>query len=416
MIATDATDLDALAAELQRDGVVVDQAVGSGEAQEYHDRIAELVRNIPFPVYVALVEMPDGVSSGGGSGNEALAALLHRRIGGAGLYVVGSDEGSKRVVSYGLDATPALVSLSDSSNQKLIEAAAEDLAGDHVWVPMVVEAEAVVRAAEDLVEIGRANDHGNGYPSTLDADTVDDLARRAVALHARSDWRPSVEYLPIRPASNGLSAVLAVLAGSAVALFLGQTLRGWPSRRRGTAARPAVRVSRTHPALDRVREEERVRSSLQVLARRLERAAGDGSLDQDLYLRAQSAREAAEQYADSDELVDLVGARALVRTGERDLARARGGKRGAYRACFFDPRHAEAAAVAGWRLGEGVVRVPCCRRCAKDAEAGREPATLAVERRGRVQPYYTQDDVWAQTGFGTLTDTFAADVLRWRKP
>ena len=55
------TDLDALAEALRGDGVVVDRVMGSGEAQDAHDRIARLVRETPFPVYVALVQQPDGL-------------------------------------------------------------------------------------------------------------------------------------------------------------------------------------------------------------------------------------------------------------------------------------------------------------------------------------------------------------------
>lgn len=410
MIAADGGELDRLADALRADGVVVDRVMGSGEAEASHDRLVELVRNVPFPVYVALVELPEGVTTGrGGDANEALAALLHRRIGGKAVYVVGSEEGAQRVVTYGLDASGALFSLSDYANRELVRDAAQRKAGGHVWIPAVVEAEGTVREAEELLALARRDASGD-YPSTLGDDEVEELANRAVALQSRATWRGRTAYVPIRPASSGTSALLAVLAGSSVALFLGQTLRGWPGRR-ATRAVPARRRDRASGP-DPAQEAARAEAALDVLVRRLERSAGDRSLDADLYSSALAAREAAGRYAGSQEEVEVAGVRALVRTGERDLARSRGGRRGIFRPCFFDPRHAEATVEAGWRLGQGEVGVPCCRPCAKDVAAGREPQTLTVRRRGRDVPYYTRDDVWARTGFGSLTDTFARDVLR----
>lgn len=416
MFATDASDLDVLAEALREDGVVVERVMGAGEAQDSHDRLVELVKNVPFPVYVALVKMPEGVAGErSGAANEALATLLHRRIGGAGMYVVGSEAGPQRVVSYGLDASGALLSLSDSANDRLVRAAAEERAGGYVWIPQVIEAEGTVRAAEELLELARRDSSALDYPSTLGEAEVEELADRAVALHARSNWHGNTAFVPVRQVSTGRSTLIGVLAGSAVALFLGQTLRGWPGRRREDQQPGSKSVGEAAPrsGTDSAQEAARARASLEVLAKRLERAASDTRLDQELYARALAAREAAERYVDSDDPVELAGARALVRAGERDLARSRGGRRGIFRPCFFDPRHAEAPGEVGWRLGQGQVRVPSCRRCTKDVTAGREPATLTARRRGRDVPYYTRDDVWARTGFGALTDSFARDVLRY---
>lgn len=430
MLATDSGDLDRLADALRVDQVVVDRAMGAGEAQESHDRLVELVREVPFPVYVALVEMPDGVAgSRGGAANEALATLLHRRIGGEGLYVVHSDQGGPSVTAFGLGVSSSRLYLSDAANRDLLR----DAAGDDVWVPAVVLAEGTVRAAAELVEVAGRDDVVVQDPPTLEPSDVEELAERAVALDARARWRPGAPVTsPTTTAPSVLApTVVGVLAGAAVALFLGQTLRGWPgagagrtsgrtisARRREKgrpARRPVARVTpRAAPRVDLRAEAAAAATALGAFVRRLERAAGDASLDPELHASAVTAREAAERYVGSRAELDVVGLRVLVHAGERDLTRARGRRREVYRACFFQPRHGEATSAAGWQLGQAEVRVPCCRRCAADVADGHEPETLTVSRWGRRVPYYTRDDVWARTGFGALTDTLARDVLMAR--
>src|SRR5690606_15299781 len=132
------------------------------------------------PVYVALVRKPESVSGDGHQSSESLAALLHRRIGGKGMYVVGTTKGLPVIVSYGLGADPALLSLSASSNEDLIEDEAERSSDYGSLLPGVVEAEAHVLEAEALVEEARVHDEAGYYPSTMDEAEVRALAERSV--------------------------------------------------------------------------------------------------------------------------------------------------------------------------------------------------------------------------------------------
>ncbi|WP_110239340.1 hypothetical protein [Nocardioides gilvus] len=434
MLAADATDLDALADALRVDGVVIDRVMGSGEAQESHDRIAALIREVPFPVYVALVRTPDGVTGEGHRSSESMAALLHRRLGGKGLYVVATTSGTPVIVSYGLGADPALLSLSASSNEELIEQEAERR-GVRLSLPDVVEAEAHTLEAEALVAEAQEHNEAGYYPSTLDEEEVRALAERSVAVFERAEWRPrSEKFVDVRTASTGFSVLVGGVVGLVVALLLGQSLRGWPrhasqvasrgtskSKSRGLSAAsprtPPVDPPPAPPAPGTpVLSTERARATTLVgaLAKQLSRVDLQRA-DADLVTTATTARTAAEHLLDSEDVADLVGAQVLARTGSRDLERARRGGKEAYRPCFFDPRHGEASGRIGWRLGQGQVEVPCCRRCSADVTAGREPEVLRLKGRRGPRPYWDRQDVWARTGFGAVSDSLAAEVLRERE-
>lgn len=416
MMSGDSGDLDRLAEALREDGVVVDVSMGSGEAQESHDRIAQLVREVPFPVYVTLVDrLPEQVAGAerGGDVHEALAALLHRRIGGEGLYVVGSPNGPSRVTAYGLDARPAPLSLLNYANQDLLQAGVEESVGEHLRVPAVVNAEATVREAAELVERAREGASGQ-YDPTLDEDEAAELSERAQQLGLRADWRPGSDYVEIRSASKGLSALVGTLTALGAALLLGQSLRGWP-RRRSEAAPGAPVVSGPPPPPDLEAERGLATKELGRLVSRLA-AAGGPPRDGEALTGALTARDTAELLMDSGDVADLIGARVLVRIGLRQLRRAERGQGTPYQPCFFDPRHPEAKEEAGWRLGQAQVRVPCCGRCHRALVKGGEPETLRVaSRRGRPVPYYERDDVWARTGFGATSPDLARDVLDERR-
>src|SRR5690606_16389523 len=145
-------DIDRLAEALQVYGVVIDQAVGAGRAAETHDRIAQMVKETPFPLYVAMVTHPRGLGGDGSAAAAGPAALPHRRIGGKGVYVVGTSDSIPRIVSYGLGADPALLQLSASADSDLVQAALRRENEDYVYVPHVLRAETWARQAGDLVE------------------------------------------------------------------------------------------------------------------------------------------------------------------------------------------------------------------------------------------------------------------------
>lgn len=414
MLAADGGDLDRLADALRVDGVVVDQAMGSGEAEQAHDRIAEIVRETPFPVYVALLEDTHGVSGESVDVNEALAGLLHRRLGDEqAFFVVDTPDGIPAVVSYGLGVESSLFSYRYADRDQLDAAlhdAVVDTLGHGASTPSVVLAELWAERADDYVSAEREGDGGVDDLPPLTAEEVDGLVDLAVPLVVRDDWRPEhTSFVDVRPASTGFTAVVSLLTGVVVALLLGQTLRGWPRRRTATR-RPEVT-----PRGPRVPEVDPVRSRAGALLDALthELAAADpDDLDRDLVDAADAARAAAEMLIDSDEVGDLLGVQALALTGRADLRRARRPRVAAYRPCFFDLGHGIAGHAVGWRLGQGTVEVPCCRQCRTDVRAGRTPSMLHLPGRRGPEPYWEREDVWARTGFGAVTDSLARDVLR----
>jgi hypothetical protein len=110
----------------------------------------------------------------------------------------------------------------------------------------------------------------------------------------------------------------------------------------------------------------------------------------------------------------LVGALTLARTGVRDAERVLGRASQPYRCCFLDPLHGAGVREASWRLGETTVSVPVCPACRRRLDAGRDLTPLLVRRGWRTRPYYELGDVWARTGYGSLVDDYAAQVLAER--
>ena len=415
------TDVDALAEALRVDGVVVDRVMGAGAAQESHDRIAALVRETPFPVYVALVDQPDGLPSDAGTdATDVLAGLLSRRLGD-GLYVLDTTDGIQQVYSFGLDADPVRMSLGAGRNADVLDEAMQEAGRyrigteDYLYPPAVAKAEAQVLAAEGLVEMAR-EPVGADYSATLDESEAADLAGYAVRVAATADWRPSSEeHVAVRAASSGLSALVGGLGGLVVALLLGQSLRGWP--RRGTARR----TDATAPAgpaggpPDLETERRLAADHADALSRSLEATDWDRVRDRDLAARALTARDAVEPLLDSADVGDVIGARVLARMGAHDLGRGRRGSGAALVPCFFDPRHPDGTARASWRLGDGMVEVPCCVACATAVGHDGTPRLLRLPHRRGTAPYWERGDVWARTGFGAVTDDLARDVLADRR-
>lgn len=417
------TDVDALAEALREDGVVVDRVMGSGAAQESHDRLAALVRETPFPVYVALVEHPDGLPSGDRiEAAEALAGLLHRRLGD-GLYVLQTTDSIQREFSYGLGADPARLSLGAGSNADALDEAMQEAGRyrigteDYLYPPAVATAEAQVMAAEDLVAMA-SQESGDDYPVTLDEDDVADLARYAVRVAATADWRPATDgYVEVRAASRGFSTLVGGLAALVVALIVGQALRGWPRRgapRRPDAGKEATPAMPVDSAPDLEDERGRATRVADTLGRALERTDWDSVRDRDVAARALTARDAIEPLLASDDVGDLIGARVIAHTGTHDLGRGRRGSGAPLVPCFFDPRHPDATTTASWRLGDGMVDVPCCQACGAAVVHDGTPRLLRLPHRRGTVPYWERDDVWARTGFGAITDDLARDVLAER--
>lgn len=412
------TDLDALAEALREDGVVVDRVMGSGDALGAHDRIAALVREVPFPVYVALAEHPAGLPTDSGvESTEILSGLLHRRLGD-GLYVVDTPEGIMQVTSYGLGADSSRLALTASANSDVLDETMQDVGDyslgtpDYLSPPPVAQAALHAMAAEELVEAA-VERSGAEWPPTVSPDEVEALARDAVATARLAEWRPRSEgYVEVRLASSGFSALVGTLSGLVIALLIGQTLRGWPRRGKprpaaAVAQRPPGRPAPPDPEVERARAAELA----EKLSGDLERVDWDTVADRDVAGRALTARDAVEALLGSDDVADLVGAQVVARSGSRDLARGRRGAGKALVTCFFDPRHPDAGGKVSWRLGDGEVDVPSCTACARSVAGGDTPDHLRLRARRGTAPYWERDDVWARTGFGSVSDFVARDVL-----
>lgn len=387
--------VDALEQALREQHVIVHETLGGGDTDGAFDRISELVAELPFAAYVAVVETPDDVDAGIDSGR-FLATALSRRIGEPGLYIVDTPDAvmGVRMVGTGWDETTF-------SLQKSTDAEAVERRSGYQVLSPTVDVEVVLQTASASPPQGADSDYDE--VSLADA-VVEDLAERERALQPYE--RPDLDDDdPPEPWSEGKRWMVGTAVGAGLLAALLQSLWGWPGwrRRPGAATKPGgtqpARASAV-PEIEQLRED--AAAQLTALAESLPAAPAGERLD-----RATLAREAAEPLLYSDDLLDVVGALVLARAGRREVSIAVGRARSPYRVCFFDPRHSTAGQQVRWRFGDADVEVPVCRPCRRDVEAGRTPETLQEPRRGRSRPYYEGDSVWAETGFGTLTSDLA---------
>lgn len=373
--------IDALAAQLRQDPVLIHDTRGSGDAAGADARLTALASELPFPVYVALVEPPDDADAGSDQAR-FLATALSRRLG-TGLYIVDVPDAvfEAKLVVEGRDDTT--FSLQSTTNEEAVDAALPPM---RTQLPPVIEAEVAILTAAQ----GEPADYDT---PNLPESIVADLAQRADDLAPFTNFSSEAdEEDPPESWSAGKRFMVGTVAGLGSALLLWQTLVGWPGWRRRPKDRAATRAEE-----DRERLRRRARGTLDRLAQQLA-DAGTGPE----WLAATSAREAADLLIESDDRADLAGALVLARMGERQLSRTHR----PYRPCFFDPLHGEGTRSASWRFGEASVEVPVCRVCERTLAAGGAPQAF---RRGR-RPYFEDDDLWARTGFGALTDDLPAQV------
>ena len=113
---------------------------------------------------------------------------------------------------------------------------------------------------------------------------------------------------------------------------------------------------------------------------------------------ARGCLDSAEQLAESDDPLEVVGALVLVTTGQTALSKGPW----PFHPCFFNPLHG--AAWSQVRAGAGGGSVPTCNKCADRVERGDEPESLIVGNGFWSRPYYQGSTVWARTGYGSLVD------------
>lgn len=214
--------------------------------------------------------------------------------------------------------------------------------------------------------------------------------------------------------------LLAAVVGAYLAIRAARALRDARRRREAEHGAGDAQV---------VASPAEVEEALTRLAEELARAPV--RLDDLGYRRAQRCRDAAERYVDRDAERDRVGVLLLCRDGSTWLAGGEPAPR-----CYFHPGHrtddglvtvGATTAAAGTPTVVAVddldAQVPCCRRCAAHVADGVQPDALRVAgevgavEEGR-RAYHEVDDSWTRTGYGSVSDEWAQQVLdeSWTPP
>ena len=404
--ADDSADtVNKVADELRDDPILIHEVMGAGDTAGMEKRLTDLAADLPYDTYVALVNAPPDIAQKTDNPSEYLLQLLHRRLDRPGLYIVQTTKGSVAVEAWGTDVDGTTLRLTASDNSRLIVDRLGELHGDDIrTLPAPVYAEVVLRSADDP-----PSEPGDDSYVTMSSDEVDEIADMPQAY-------VSTDTL-VEPEESRTGFKWMVVVGSAlfILLVVQQTLRrAWPGWRRGPkkAQEPAP-TPKADVDVEKLRD--RARRELTELATGLSQTPADMS-NPEYVQQAMLARTAAEHLHDSDDVADVVGVLVLAYTGQRDLVRARTPEPPEpYRCCYFNPLHGEHTAQVGWQFGDATLHVPVCAACASAQKSGRTPDSLTV-RRGRTErPYYERDDVWARTGFGSLTDELGDAVLEARR-
>jgi hypothetical protein len=387
---------------LRQDPILLESAMGSGRTAELKQRLVALAHELPYPVYVALVSHPRDLPPSAHSG-EDLAAALHTGLGKPGLYIVETTkERALTAQAFGI-GLPGTYGLQADSNVDRLQDGMRQRHGEHqVYLAPAIDAEAAMKTTRHPIRDDTGGDFP--FPQTLAAAEVDDLLDQQDEL-----MTPEVGE------EGAHSARIVAGTGVGVGLLLGIPLLTWLWRRQRRQL-SAVRAERdrrrgltTHilsgTSLAEVRR--RAASELVTLAEEL-RDLPVPARHPEPVQQALLARDAAEILHRGDGPAAVIGALVLARIGRREVARAGQGSRAAYRPCFFDPLHGEASTSARWEYGEGDVAVPVCARCGAALRSGGLVTALAL--RGK-RPYFEGEDVWARTGFGSLVDDFAGQIL-----
>ena len=395
------SSVDEIASALRQDPILVHETLGAGRTASLHDQLTELAAEVPVDVYVALVNTPPSVAEDADDTSGYLIQALHNRLEKPGLYVVATPDGALAVETFGIDADSTVLSLMVSDNVNLVHARIREAHGlDEGGATLALTAEIALRTAAD-----QQPEAGSDSYATMTNDEIDELASLPYAYQSEDDV--------VEPAESRTGFIWMVGATSGVVLLLlvQQTLRrAWPGWGRRAPAKPKRRTQ-SAPTDDIETVRGRAGRELTRLATALSRAPAEVPHQEHLQ-QAMLARTAAEHVHGSEEMADVVGALVLARTGLRDVERASMPESGEpYRCCYFNPLHGKSTTTVGWQFGDAMLRVPACDRCAGAHKRGHAPDSLTVLDGHRERPYYERDDVWARTGFGSLSDEFGGAAL-----
>ncbi|MCD4525891.1 hypothetical protein [Nocardioides sp. cx-173] len=387
-------DLDALVAALREDPVHVQQVRGNGHTAEVDAALTRIVESSDIPVYVALVgNLPDLAVD---DPTEDLGIRLQSQLDPDAVYVVA-------VGSRGTDFHYG------GSDPDLAHAIYEGLKPTYPdWEDEDAPRASDAGRAAILASIVADEDH------TVSEELVDTYTSSATWTQA--GYRESKQpYLHVEVVSA------SVFVGVLVALVGWRLTRTW-ALRAVTAAPPAPQRGRKPPAstveaaIDRPGADlETVRrdatSTLDKLAAELTARPNGPGVDDAL-----GCRVAAEQVLGSHDLLDVVGALVLARTGRallKDHDRP-------YRPCFVNPLHGRGYLEIDLPAGGGSVAVPVCRRCSEARSSSRRRPDALLEPRSSWlpmpdRPYYEGDTVWARTGYGSLDPDLWRHVTQERR-
>lgn len=359
--------LDDIVAGLRQDPIMVQTAMGAGDAEGVHDLLTELAAKVDVPVFVVLSSTPAELADVERPAEQATAVL--QQALGDGLYIVKFTDGASFVEGYGrakdLDYSPG----------QSAQSRASDL-GPHKYndVTAAFEAELVLRsAAEPGQEISDATlrgwlDSPHAFAPDIDDSLADHLARRWV-------------YATV--------AAVTVLIGCLALLWL--SVKAPMSNRRDRVEEPpgppsqidAEALSAAHSRFD---------------------ALTATQLGSPYATAAEEALAAADLVAATGDRLDQIGAWVLAQQADRALDRIARPSLAPYRPCTINPVHGEASATV--RLAGSAIDAPVCRACGRTQSEFLNVSTW----RGR-RPYLDTNTVWARTGFGALVDDLARQVI-----
>lgn len=397
-----------IVAQLDRNPVLVEEVMGNGNTDAIREALSAKAARSSVPVHVVLTKAPRSLTTDNTA--EELLTLLHARSGQDGVWFVATaDTGHTAMAVYGdIDPSVAndetLLSLAVHAGENEVLAATHSICSDCYPSP-AAEAGVLLDTLTAGLPLNAAN-------NALDAGQVASYATSAWWIASTRTAQSDAAEMP----TPGLYAVVAtttLLCVAVVAYRLLQAIGGRSHGRlaaAGSAASSAGsgRRGRRRPAPDARSEMQRWRGRAVSETRTLEEALGGtrGSGDWSRRDLASICVERAQSRVASSDLLEIIGAVVLARTGLHALSE----RQGQYRPCYVDPRHGSATTEAP--VGGGT-RVPVCDLCARALQTGADLEPLTVPTRfGGQQPYYEGSTVWAANGFGSLGGDWWTDIPR----
>lgn len=367
--ATGPRTVDQIAASLRTDPVLVEPALGTGDAAGVDKVLTDLAGELEVPVYVVLASVPAELRNAEHPAEQA-AGLLNAALGD-GLYYVQFTEGISWVGGFGaakdLDIRPGR-----GAHHRARQLGPQE----HNQPTAALEAELILRSAADP---------GREISDDQLREWID-TPRALVPTEARNHVDQSARRWVVT-----IAAALAVLIAGLTLTSVG-TAYPLGLRRARTKDREAV------PSLNPVDDAALSRAQKRYDNLRVEELASPHAT------AAAEALSAADLVADSTDSLDTVGTWVLAQQAERELDRIHRPSRPPYRPCVVNPEHGEAIATVP--LSGSSIDAPACASCGHERGAFLTVSTWRGERR-----YLDTSTVWARTGFGALVDDLPRQVI-----